>query len=255
MLPKEETLHLGIVQLLLHFRWTWIGLVTPDTDNGERFLRTLTPLLIRHNICIAFSTNVPGFFVENAVLAVASFLIWTQVNVFVYYGQDHFFYDATFLIQIAEEMSIKPVVGKVWITTALWDLTMSLSYQFLSSQYILGFFSFLIQTSKRTKYCDLRPFFSDIDQFGEKAFHCSYSKHALSMKGKQRCREEDKMEALPQEVLERILSQEHYSIFNTVWTVAHALNAAYLARSKWMAIVGDDLKRVQPWQVVLFAFS
>ncbi|XP_032997928.1 vomeronasal type-2 receptor 26-like [Lacerta agilis] len=41
--PKEEALYPAIVKLLHHFRWTFIGLIAPDTDNGVKFMKTLTP--------------------------------------------------------------------------------------------------------------------------------------------------------------------------------------------------------------------
>ncbi|XP_053149254.1 vomeronasal type-2 receptor 26-like [Hemicordylus capensis] len=52
MLPKEETKYPGVVKLLLHFRWTWIGLIAPDTDDGERFRRTLTTLFTGSGVCL-----------------------------------------------------------------------------------------------------------------------------------------------------------------------------------------------------------
>ncbi|XP_039211277.1 vomeronasal type-2 receptor 26-like [Crotalus tigris] len=41
--PKQEPPHLAIVKLLLHFRWTWIGLAAPDNESGEKFRRTFVP--------------------------------------------------------------------------------------------------------------------------------------------------------------------------------------------------------------------
>ncbi|KAM6469363.1 vomeronasal type-2 receptor 26-like [Liasis olivaceus] len=55
MTPKEGFQYPGIVKLLLHFRWTLIGLIASDTDNAERFVRTLTPLLVRNGICVVVS--------------------------------------------------------------------------------------------------------------------------------------------------------------------------------------------------------
>ncbi|XP_077187400.1 vomeronasal type-2 receptor 26-like [Paroedura picta] len=252
MFPKEEAVHMGIVQLLLHFRWTWIGLIAPDTDNGERFLRTLTPLLTRHVICVAFSISVPRFQLNTEVAPITSFPLWRQINVVVYYGQTSCFYEAFYLIRSADEMHNKPVTGKIWVTTALWDLTFSIPYGDLISEHLNGFFSFLIHTNKRRKYDRPKSFVLDIEPIGERAFRCSYSKHVLSAKGKTRCREKEELETFPQGLREKGLSQESYSISNTIWAVAHALNAAYSARSKRRVMVAGDrqeVQRLQPWQL------
>ncbi|XP_077187399.1 vomeronasal type-2 receptor 26-like [Paroedura picta] len=258
MLPKVEAVHMGIVQLLLHFRWTWIGLIAPDTDNGERFLRTLTPLLTRHGICVAFSISVPVFRLDKQLSPITSFPLWRQVNVVVYYGQTRLFYDTMYFVQRADEIYNKPIAGKIWITTALWDLTFGFAYRDLVSEHINGFFSFLIQTNKRTKYRNQGLFLSDTERFGQRAFRCSYSKHVSSAKGKTRCREKEKLENFPQGLREKILSQESYSISNTIQAVAHALNAAYSARPKRRVMVGRDhreVQRVQSWQLHPFLRS
>ncbi|XP_077187406.1 vomeronasal type-2 receptor 26-like [Paroedura picta] len=252
MFPKEEAVYLGIVQLLLHFRWTWIGLLAPDTDNGERFLRTLTPLLTTHGICAAFSISVPEVRLQRKIAPIISFSLWRQINVVVYYGQTSCFYDTIYLVQRADEKYNKQIAGKVWITTTTWDLTFSFSYRDLASEHMDGFFAFLIQTSKITRYDYRGSFLPDTEILGMKAFDCSYSKHVLSAKGKTRCREKEKLENFPRGLREKILSQESYSISNTIWAVAHALNAAYSARPKRRVMVGGDhreVQKVQPWQL------
>ncbi|KAF7235493.1 hypothetical protein EYD10_17683 [Varanus komodoensis] len=55
MAPKEETQYLGIIQLAVSFRWTWIGLLAPDTDNEETFLRG-----IRHS-----NTSMAGLHLDK----------------------------------------------------------------------------------------------------------------------------------------------------------------------------------------------
>ncbi|XP_078242226.1 vomeronasal type-2 receptor 26-like [Pogona vitticeps] len=59
MVPKDEHQYLGTVQLLLHFRWNWVGLITPDSDDGEQFIWTVTSLLLSNAICTAFSVQIP----------------------------------------------------------------------------------------------------------------------------------------------------------------------------------------------------
>ncbi|XP_026545965.1 vomeronasal type-2 receptor 26-like [Notechis scutatus] len=55
LFPKKEFLYPAFVQLLLHFRWTLVGLFASDTENGDNFMRTFTPLLVRNGICVVIS--------------------------------------------------------------------------------------------------------------------------------------------------------------------------------------------------------
>ncbi|XP_015284635.1 PREDICTED: vomeronasal type-2 receptor 26-like [Gekko japonicus] len=53
--PSEVPQYLGIIHLLLHFHWNWIGIVAPDDDSGENFIQALTPMLDQNNICVEFT--------------------------------------------------------------------------------------------------------------------------------------------------------------------------------------------------------
>ncbi|XP_077169302.1 vomeronasal type-2 receptor 26-like [Paroedura picta] len=59
MVPDDTYQYRGVVQLLHHFRWTWIGLMAVDDDNGNQFLQRIVPLLSENSICSAFTYKLP----------------------------------------------------------------------------------------------------------------------------------------------------------------------------------------------------
>ncbi|XP_070790275.1 vomeronasal type-2 receptor 26-like [Pituophis catenifer annectens] len=77
--PKEGAQNLGIVKLLLYFRWTFIGVFAADTDNGEHFIRTFVPVLAQNGICVVFSQFVL-LNDENFQHLISVFNLWAQIN-------------------------------------------------------------------------------------------------------------------------------------------------------------------------------
>ncbi|XP_070810698.1 vomeronasal type-2 receptor 26-like [Pituophis catenifer annectens] len=59
MVSNEAQQYLGILKLLQHFGWTWIGIFTHDNDDGQNFLQTLEALLFQNGICIAYRQKIP----------------------------------------------------------------------------------------------------------------------------------------------------------------------------------------------------
>ncbi|XP_077169554.1 vomeronasal type-2 receptor 26-like [Paroedura picta] len=59
MVPDDTYQYRGVVKLLNHFRWTWIGLLAMDDDNGNQFLQRIVPLLSENSICFAFIYKIP----------------------------------------------------------------------------------------------------------------------------------------------------------------------------------------------------
>ncbi|XP_070592571.1 vomeronasal type-2 receptor 26-like [Erythrolamprus reginae] len=249
--PEEGIHYPGIVQLLQHFKWTLTGLIAADTENGDRFIKFFSAQLVRAGICVIFSKRFSRL-TKHSVVQNHPILFhkWRQVNVLIHYTETYDFYDGLLVIQQLTVGLLEPIVGKIWITTALWDLTHDLTFtEFLLFQHIHGIFSFMIQTNQRTTYDLSFDYFCE--RFANYAFHCSYSKHPLSVKAYKKCTEKE-VENLPQEEVDKIYSFESNRIYNAIWTVARAFTAAYSSFSKRMIKDSGDrqeVQRMQPWQL------
>uniref|UniRef100_A0ABM5GQ44 Vomeronasal type-2 receptor 26-like n=1 Tax=Pogona vitticeps TaxID=103695 RepID=A0ABM5GQ44_9SAUR len=71
MMPKESLQNAAMLSLLLHFRWTWIGVLVMDTDNGERFLQMALSLFFQSGVCVSNIEKIPmhvGKDLENWII-------------------------------------------------------------------------------------------------------------------------------------------------------------------------------------------
>ncbi|XP_077779729.1 vomeronasal type-2 receptor 26-like [Podarcis muralis] len=248
MTPKQDTQYQGVVQLLLHFRWTWVGLFAPDNDNGEKSLSTLMPLMIKKEICIAFTERV----VHKTWLWIPHELpaMWREVNVFVYFTDSQ--YGLFIIIEVESLLQRLQSEGKVWIITGLQN-----KFSLCDTDcfpFVHGSLSFVMKTKKRMNKDYYGPVTSLSLNCSEELFDCSYSMQDLSVRGLTKCREQESLKLLPQEDIERIQSQDSYVNYLSIQTVAQALNAAYSSKSKRISIVGGEggkleLQRLGAWQL------
>ncbi|XP_077774174.1 vomeronasal type-2 receptor 26-like [Podarcis muralis] len=95
MVPSEALQYRGIVQLLLHFKWKWVGLYVIDNEGGEQFLQTMEPMLLHNGICSAFieraqthvrfSDNIEEMF--TYIKGIFPTFMLSNANAIVIYGE------------------------------------------------------------------------------------------------------------------------------------------------------------------------
>nr|XP_014346601.1 PREDICTED: vomeronasal type-2 receptor 26-like [Latimeria chalumnae] len=59
-IPDGKYQSLSIVRVLLHFGWTWVGILVEDTNFGVLSFQSLKEELIKTNVCIGFSETIPA---------------------------------------------------------------------------------------------------------------------------------------------------------------------------------------------------
>ncbi|KAK9405481.1 type-2 vomeronasal receptor [Crotalus adamanteus] len=239
LFPKTGFFYPEIVQVLLHFRWTLIGLFASDTENGENFMRILNPVLVRNGICVVISQRFSR--TGNTVSLRAALSKWRQVNVFVHFIEYQAIWDRLLTFQLIFMRLPGPIEGKVWITTVIGlNPLKKRLLKYVSTIFTLGF---------ETKQWAIKDFYEPNFFMYPQSFHCSFSKKAISVKGRRRCTEKIPLET--KQKIKMMRNHNFHHFYSVIKTLAYALNAAYSSRSRKRRKEGRKTlgaPRLQLWQ-------
>ncbi|XP_054850310.1 vomeronasal type-2 receptor 26-like [Eublepharis macularius] len=257
MVPNEAHQYTGIVWLLLHFQWKWVGLIAVGDDKGEKFVQALTHLFSQNGICPAFteilishSDFLDASFLIERFLDAFKFLTNTDVNIFVINAEIRTMVTMQWLLLVAE-LDATTSISKVWVMTAHWDFSSETLHRTLDIQVFHGALSFAIPSNELHGFQSflqtLRPY-SDRDGFirvfWQQAFDCLFLDSGKSKETKKSCTGEEKLESLPGPFFEMSMTGHSYNIYNAVYAVAHALHAMHSSRNKHKAMMHPFLRSI-----------
>ncbi|KAK9397839.1 type-2 vomeronasal receptor [Crotalus adamanteus] len=255
LFPNEDLQIMGIIQLLLHFKWKWIGLITQNPGRGKKFIQNRLNMFSQKGICFDFikemskepDTNdiedqLDGYFMIYKII------MRTTATVVIIYCENEDMPFFRMLPYISEYVDL-PMKrkDKVWIMPAQMEFT-SIPFQrtrgmdfihgaltlAVSSKEIVGFKKF-IQMKKPSSEED-----SLTRVFWEHAFECTFPNAGLDEDCGNKCTGEESLETLPKCLFETSISGQSYSIYNAVYAVAHALQAMLSSKCR---------KRGHPWEL------
>nr|XP_056720291.1 vomeronasal type-2 receptor 26-like [Euleptes europaea] len=255
--PSETLQYMGILQLLLHFKWTWIGLLYVDDENGERFLQSMSELFSQHGICFSFiekspkstvMTDIPEKFQRG--LNIHDKVMGRKANVCLYYGES---YSVIYLrwLPVLADLDNMTWKGKVSIMTAQMELNAFIYQRIWGTDLIHGTLSFTIHSSDRPGFQQFVKARNPsrikedgfIKDFWRHSFDCEFPDEVL-VKGKGNiCTGEEKLESLPGPFFEMSMTGHSYNIYNAVYALAHALNAMFSSRLKHEKVNRGGLKQ------------
>ncbi|XP_077169614.1 vomeronasal type-2 receptor 26-like [Paroedura picta] len=268
MVPNTVAQLNGIVELIRYFRWTWIGLLVSDDDSGQEFAQTFTPLLNRHDICVAFTKKAPMIFLKSfsgftknifSSGDILATLFATKANVIVTYGDTYSMQGLLMMLYSHEIGAKRYIQKKIWITTAQWDLSSRIIQGDWTARFFHGALSLAnhgndvpgFQSFLRAFKLYQHPTIL-IQQFWYSVFPCRSSNFHISAPNLRICTGEEKLESLEEDVFEMHMSRQSYGIYNAVYAFAHALHAAYLLRSRTMMKNPKlEFHTKQPWENVM----
>ncbi|XP_063158488.1 vomeronasal type-2 receptor 26-like [Candoia aspera] len=268
MVPGEDLHFRGIIQLLLHFRWTWVGILVKAHDQ-RKYDQFNFSMFSLHGICVAFLEELKPFYINtifddlNSLVKTLHLFSNTKANAVII--NDNYVLHLRWLLHLPEMeiVSIKPK-GKVWIVASKmglasffyqkrWDIQVlhgALTFAAYSNE-VSGFQHFL-QTRNHFSFFHQDGFVKDV---WEQAFGCVFPNPSVNEETEDICTGKEKLESLPGAFFEVSMTSHSYSIYNAVYAVAHALHAMMLRQQPHQRMFSDrklNLLEVEPWQLHFF---
>ncbi|XP_060548445.1 vomeronasal type-2 receptor 26-like [Pantherophis guttatus] len=265
--PDGDQQIVGILQLLLYFRWTWIGLILQRNESGDRFIQNSVPLFSQQGICFefigemakeTFSNDITAAFKDFSKMYIV--IMKSTTNVIILYCENQ----VTVIVRMLpyytefEDMPIEKK-DKVWIMPAQMEFTSLLFQKTRGMDVFHGVISFEVSSKEISgfnKFLQMRNPTSEAEDdlmrlFWKEAFECSFPKDKLDEDAGKLCTGEEKLENLPKSVFDTTMTGQSYSIYNAVYAVAHALQAMFSLKHGTRSEVGREIILTQKaWQVL-----
>ncbi|KAF7235210.1 hypothetical protein EYD10_17947 [Varanus komodoensis] len=257
--PNEIPQYEGLVQLLLHFHWNWIGLLVHRDDKGENFIQTLTPMLQKKDICVAFTdlfktTDLLHLHRMETGSVPSS---WFEPEVMVVLGDTSVIAQLMLLLSRHQQHTKTPF-RKVWIMTSHSEITGGNRRESQMLKIIHGALQLQVQRRDVPKFKEFllaldpsRPQ-GDIflSQWWEMAFQCQFLIPGRTLpNGMGTCSGQENLAMLPRFVLDTRMASHGYNIYNSAYSVAHALHALSASRRR-MRRERNWFLNIQPWQML-----
>nr|XP_060636092.1 vomeronasal type-2 receptor 26-like [Anolis sagrei ordinatus] len=264
MFPKVVHQYMGILHLMLHFQWSWTGVLYLADNHGERFVHTVLPMFSQRGICFDFIEQLTQmtFFSEmetmrEGLLETAYLVKRSTVNTVIVHGEIQTILTLRLLVEILEYHGDSRI-SKIWIMTAQMDFTSLLFQRTGGLSFIHGALSISVHTEEisgfhsflKNRKPNSDPQDGFLKDFWQQAFLCLFPNSSLDDHSETMCTGEEKLETLPVSVFELNMTSHSYSIYNAVYAIAHALHDMSSSVFKHRTDRGkQNLRKLQSWQL------
>uniref|UniRef100_A0A8C4KXL6 G-protein coupled receptors family 3 profile domain-containing protein n=1 Tax=Equus asinus TaxID=9793 RepID=A0A8C4KXL6_EQUAS len=243
MAPRVASLALGMVSLLLHFRWTWVGIVISEDKKGVEFLSDLRREMDRSGICAAFVEMIP-------VTEMSPFSgTWPyhleikdiSANVVIIYSDADALTSSTFSRQ--DDL----LIWKVWVTTSQWD--------FITNErtFILDSFHGTLIVSHHHVNPSKYPEDIYLAKLWFLFFPCMISES--DCKTLENCPPNASWGWLPWQLFDMTMTEWSYEVYSAVYAVAWTLHEMLLQRAETQPMGSGEGLVFSPWQVMSLPFN
>ncbi|XP_069482535.1 vomeronasal type-2 receptor 26-like [Ambystoma mexicanum] len=257
MVPSEYSLFSVITQLLKHFRWTWVGIVTSGDESGERGLRGLQNAVDQSGGCVEFSIMLPDTLSSHRKLSqITKSIRKFSAQVIILYGT------RTALLSFFLNALLEDIPHKTWIiygntpfeeevinesNVYIFNGTLSFSIQ---KGDILGFQDFLY---------DVNPSMflehDALELLWQKWFHCKLksrnNSQSIYMSNLEFCSGNETMRSVGTYMYDVINFRYSFKVYTAVYALAQALHSMHQS-DPMSGTAGSLQQELRQWKLNRF---
>ncbi|XP_040846078.1 vomeronasal type-2 receptor 116-like, partial [Ochotona curzoniae] len=249
MATSDSSLAHAMFSFLLHFGWTWVGLLVSDDMKREQFHQDIQAEMVKRGVCLAFAFKLPETKTKHESTD-SSYLYWISISS----ANVHILCSNIRCLFTMEHLGAYYLtVGKVWLMTAKWDIVVDETHHMLHSFH--GGFSF---SQHKGKIPGLKTFLKTVNPshypedvyFRElwfRFFHCLPDVLACGHIGV--CRPNVSLKNFPGHIDMLAVSDSSYFVYNAVYAVAHALHRVFLEKEEMDFPEDTAQALILPWQL------
>ncbi|XP_029435560.1 extracellular calcium-sensing receptor-like [Rhinatrema bivittatum] len=258
-IPTDDIQARGLVQLVVHFKWKWVGLLSTENDYGELGSQILKGELLRFGVCVAFHETIPLISTMRKTNRIVEVVKKSSTNVILVFSSD------PYMCPVMEELSRQNVSGKVWIASEGWSTSPTVSTKELA-RLMGGTIGFAIHEGQMPGFREfllkLHPFTSSnpifVKSFWEVAFGCQWSNPTINQTiangiPNKICTGMEELDTLDNQYFGDSNLRISYNIYNAVYSVAHALrdmDACVPGIGPFGNNMCTSIWNFQPWQLL-----
>ncbi|XP_058038415.1 vomeronasal type-2 receptor 26-like [Ahaetulla prasina] len=268
MFPNKIQQHRGILYLLLHFGWTWIGVLYIDIGKQTQvLLQNVLPLFSKNGICFDFIRKLADGYLNDfdeiveVIHETLFFLLTRTSNTVIVQGEFPTIATLSYYFKAAEFLVTSEYL-KVWIMTSDvdyvsipqqrgWDLnflhgSLSLAVNFKD---VSGFHQFLQARNPALEKED-----GFLRETWQQVFNCVFSSFTGDHMREDICTGDEQLGTLPMSVLEMRMTAHSYSVYTAAYSIAYALHAMYSSMDNQKGIANGWRQEVhqQSWKMHRF---
>ncbi|KAF6718794.1 Vomeronasal type-2 receptor 1 [Oryzias melastigma] len=268
-IPNDQHQSTAMAQMVLHFGWTWVGIIAAEDDYGKYGIKDFKEQVEEAGVCISFSETLPKVSSPAAIQSVVQTVVESTAKIIVVFSSD------VDLSPLISELLRHNVTNRTWIASEAW-ITSALINQPGVSPVLAGTLGFGVKRAEipglQRHLLDLDPFADPLtEEFWETLFNCTldYGKalrlarevnSTLSRAGVPDglCTGTESVAQLGNTYSDVSQLRITYSVYKAVYAVAHALHHLEHCEPGNGPFVGKscaDITNFEPWQVSVDIFT